>query len=66
MFVYAIRIDAEACSLKEKLGEMKALQNSSTQGHEDVFQKQTAAMIEVKAYKVFIVDLINQIVLNSL
>ncbi|KAG8473019.1 hypothetical protein CXB51_034910 [Gossypium anomalum] len=40
------RIDAEACSLKEKLGEMKALQNSSTQGHEDFFQKQTTAMIE--------------------
>ncbi|MBA0579584.1 hypothetical protein Gorai_021835, partial [Gossypium raimondii] len=40
------RIDAEACSLKEKLGEMKALQNSSTQVHEDFFQKQTTAMIE--------------------
>ncbi|MBA0733159.1 hypothetical protein Gogos_017197, partial [Gossypium gossypioides] len=40
------RIDAEACSLKEKLGEMKAFQNSSTQVHEDFFQKQTTAMIE--------------------
>ncbi|PPR89202.1 hypothetical protein GOBAR_AA31483 [Gossypium barbadense] len=46
LFVSAIRIDAEACSLKEKLGEMKALQNSSTQVHEDFFQKQTTAMIE--------------------
>ncbi|GMI84721.1 hypothetical protein like AT2G37370 [Hibiscus trionum] len=40
------RIDAEACSLKEKLGEMKALQNSSSEGHGEFSEKQSAAMIE--------------------
>ncbi|XVE76296.1 hypothetical protein DITRI_Ditri12bG0160700 [Diplodiscus trichospermus] len=40
------RIDAEACSLKEKLGEMKASQNSSSEGHEESSEKQKAEMIE--------------------
>ncbi|KAK6231508.1 hypothetical protein QQP08_017161 [Theobroma cacao] len=40
------RIDAEACSLKKKLGEMKAFQNPSNEGHEESSEKQTAAMIE--------------------
>ena len=47
--VSTIRIDAETCSLKEKLGEMKALQNPSSEDHEESSAKQTAAMIEVKA-----------------
>ncbi|KAE8711101.1 Detected protein of unknown function [Hibiscus syriacus] len=40
------RIDAEACSLKEKLGEMMALLNSSSEGHGELSEKQTAAKIE--------------------
>ncbi|XP_022767465.1 uncharacterized protein LOC111311901 [Durio zibethinus] len=40
------RIDAEAYSLKEKLGEMKALQNPSSEGHEESSEKKIAAMIE--------------------
>ncbi|XP_022744655.1 uncharacterized protein PFB0145c-like [Durio zibethinus] len=40
------RIDAETCSLEEKLGEMKALQKSSSEGHEELSEKQTAAMTE--------------------
>ncbi|KAK8546334.1 hypothetical protein V6N13_067559 [Hibiscus sabdariffa] len=40
------RIDAEACSLKEKLGEMNALQNSSSEGHGEFSEKQSVAMIE--------------------
>lgn len=40
------RIDAEACSLKEKLGEIMALQNSSSEGHEELSENKTAATIE--------------------
>ncbi|KAL4323143.1 hypothetical protein GQ457_11G007590 [Hibiscus cannabinus] len=40
------RIDAEACSLKEKLGDMKALQSSSSEGHGEFSEKHNAAMIE--------------------
>ncbi|XVF76563.1 hypothetical protein PTKIN_Ptkin13bG0275900 [Pterospermum kingtungense] len=39
------RIDAEACSLKEKLGEMKALQNSSREGHGES-ENESPAIIE--------------------
>ncbi|OMO72689.1 hypothetical protein CCACVL1_17649 [Corchorus capsularis] len=40
------RIDAEACSLKEKLGEMDALQIPSSEGHEESSEKQTAQTVE--------------------
>ncbi|KAK8651202.1 hypothetical protein V6N13_140814 [Hibiscus sabdariffa] len=40
------RIDAEACSLKEKLGEMNAFQNSSSEGHGEFSEKHSVAMIE--------------------
>ncbi|KAE8713215.1 putative lung seven transmembrane receptor [Hibiscus syriacus] len=40
------RIDAEACGLKEKLGELKELQSSSSEGQVEFSEKQTAAMIE--------------------
>ncbi|GMJ12110.1 hypothetical protein like AT2G37370 [Hibiscus trionum] len=40
------RIDAEARSLKEKLGDMNALQSSSSKGPAEFSEKQNAAMIE--------------------